>query len=314
MTFWRNLLPPRWRGLRRLLAEAAALHEVGDHAEAARLLEIALARPGAPAQVEELLGLCRMAMGDEARGLAALRSAAARSPESPSAWHNLAGALARRAAHDEAIDAYDRAIALRSRRAEHRYGKALSLLALGRLAGAELETRVALGLCPGDARLHALSAQLHALAGRTEEAVAGYRKAIALDPAGADAHCDLGAVYQMTDRVEEAGGCYRAALRLNPRCAAAHFNLGTLARLAGREEEARRCYEEAAALEPKEPAFHYELARAYAGAGRAVEALGSLARAVALDRDLARTARGDEELAGLRGLRAFRRLTRGGRA
>ncbi|MCC6673430.1 MAG: tetratricopeptide repeat protein [Planctomycetes bacterium] len=95
-----------------LVGLATLLHDEGDLAEAARILEEARRRD--PTRPEPLVNLAdlRRAQGDEARSLELVRAAVGVAPQDAGAWHALGLALVRSARRDEGLQALRRAAGL----------------------------------------------------------------------------------------------------------------------------------------------------------------------------------------------------------
>jgi tetratricopeptide (TPR) repeat protein len=161
-----------------------------------------------------------------------------------------------------------------------------------------------------------LATALHAQ-GRTDEAIAHYRRAIELQPDYAPAYNNLGVVLRAKGSVDEAIESYRQALSLKvdypdahynlanallernrPDEAAAHFrialqsipdsagalnNLGVALAGEGKQEDAIAAFEAAVEAEPGSAVAHRNLGDSLANAGRVDAALAELQRAVALD-------------------------------
>src|SRR5580658_822218 len=78
----------------------------------------------------------------------------------------------------------------------------------------------------------------HHMAGRLEDAVAGYKRVLFLKPGYAEVHNNLGVALAAQGRVAEAMSRYEHVLALNPRHAGAHHNLGILLAAQGRMDDA----------------------------------------------------------------------------
>jgi lipoprotein NlpI len=103
--------------------------------------------------------------------------------------------------------------------------------------------------------------------GKTDEAIAEFRKAIELDPRFAVAHSSLGNVLSDQGKTDEAIAEYRKAIELDPRDATSHISLGNTLSGQGKTEEAMTEYNAAIRLDPKNayPVLWLYLARARSG-------------------------------------------------
>jgi tetratricopeptide (TPR) repeat protein len=232
------------------LAEAVALFRRGDTKGARRAGERLLERaPGDP-RLLEFVGVMRCQTGDGAKGVAALRKAAAALARDPGVRLNLAQALAD----------------------------------LGRLEEAEAACAAAATLPdPGDrrARLHAWL--LQAL-GRVAEAAPLYEAVLARAPADAESWNNLGNARRVLGESGAAAAALAEAARLRPGEAPIHLNLAAALTEGGDEEAAL------AALDryrgPPDPALEAERGNLLASLLRIEEAEQAFRAAIALRRDL----------------------------
>jgi tetratricopeptide (TPR) repeat protein len=112
-----------------------------------------------------------------------------------------------------------------------------------------------------------------ARAGRTEEALAHYRRAISFNPRYADAYFNLAVNLDRLGRVPEAREAYLEALRCDPRHAASQHNLGQLFARQGRTDEALAYFREALENNPWLTQAHISLGLLLARLGRSAEAV-----------------------------------------
>ncbi|MCP5191365.1 MAG: tetratricopeptide repeat protein, partial [Pseudomonadales bacterium] len=151
-------------------------------------------------------------------------------PERPGAWYRLGVVYTLAATHEEALAAYQQAVAL----------------------------------APQDAVPHNGLGNVYYDLGRYEEALAAYQQAVALDPQYAAPHNGLGNVYAELGRYEEALTVYQQAVALDPKVALPHNGLGNVYAELGRDEEALAAFQQAVALDPKLAAPHNGLGNVYA--------------------------------------------------
>ena len=113
-----------------------------------------------------------------------------------------------------------------------------------------------------------------ARAGRTEEALARYRRAISFNPRYADAHFNLAVNLDRLGRTAEARAGYLEAIRCDPRHAAAQNNLGQLSARQGKYEEAIAYFRDALQNNPNLTQAHISLGIVLVRLDRVEEAAG----------------------------------------
>ena len=116
--------------------------------------------------------------------------------------------------------------------------------------------------------------------GRANEAVGEFTAAVALNPQFSTAHYNLGNALTQLGRTTEAIESLRIAIRLDPKSAEAQNNLGVVLYNAGRYAEAITCFEAVVALTPNDDAARNNLGNALRGSGRISEAAATYRRAL----------------------------------
>jgi tetratricopeptide (TPR) repeat protein len=129
---------------------------------------------------------------------------------------------------DEAVAAFQNAVALRPDLAAAHANLGLLLAATQRHAQAEAHLRIALSFMPGDAMLHMALGVAEESLGRLADAEASHRTALALRPELAEAHASLGNCLRRQGRLDAAQPHCERALELQPGFGLAHYNLGVL--------------------------------------------------------------------------------------
>ncbi len=195
--------------------------------------------------------------------------------------HALASMAAGR--FDEAEQALGQITAANPR--EHRARHALAVVAL-QTGRPELAIEHARGALALDRRnpeyLNTLGIASGAC-GRTEDAVAAFRRSLRERPAYADAHCNLGIALRRIGRFDEAAGALRRAVALAPESVEARINLGKALVEGGDPQAARACLEETVALYPASAAAQDTLGIALQAGGRLDEAIGAFRAAIAIE-------------------------------
>lgn len=172
-------------------------------------------------------------------------------PNSVNAHYNLGFGLAQLGRHQEAVEAYRRALEI-----EPDYGFAHNNL------GNALDQ-----------------------VGRHEEAIRHFRNALELDPSYAEAHHNLANVLLEGNRRGEALEHFREAVRLRPDFAEAHLNLGNLLTERGSAAEAAAHYRSALELKPEFAEAHNNLANALVALGQLREAISHYSEAIRIRPD-----------------------------
>jgi tetratricopeptide (TPR) repeat protein len=116
--------------------------------------------------------------------------------------------------------------------------------------------------------------------GRTDEAVAHYRRSVEIDPEFAESWNNLGRELMLAGRIEEASAYLRKALDIDPNFVDAHSNLGILLETAGRKDEAILHYRRALEINPRYVNAHNNLGTLLAQLGLTREAEVHLRKAV----------------------------------
>jgi tetratricopeptide (TPR) repeat protein len=188
--------------------------------------------------------------------------------------------------YDQAILAFQRAIAIDPKFAHAHYGLGTTYLNLGRPAEALEPLRTAVGLDPS-----LLGAQMNlgiALASmrRHDESMIHFDAARRLRPDDPSVHDSIGFALHNNGRVEEALASYREARRLAPTVAGSIFSEGLMLMRLARFDEAIEPLETAARLDPTYDNARYHLSNAYNRVGRFADAVLSFTTLLVLRPDL----------------------------
>jgi tetratricopeptide (TPR) repeat protein len=145
------------------------------------------------------------------------------------AWHHLGDTYVRAGRYEEALDSFDRCIALEPDSADAYYDRAILYFNLGRY----------------------------------NRAIGDYDKAIELNPNSAAAYNNRGNAYAASHQLQEAIRDYEKAMALEPRSALPYFNRANARSQIGRTAEAIQDFSEAIALKPEYPEAYNNRAAAY---------------------------------------------------
>jgi tetratricopeptide (TPR) repeat protein len=217
---------PRYKAqmtLQALYEQALGSHKQGELAAAESLYrEILVAAPGS-FSARHMLGVLKAQQGDTAEALELLAAAVTQKPNAADALFNYGNVLRVAGRTDDALAAYDRALAARSD------------YPVARIARAEL--------------LNAGGNDLRE-AGQYDKALARFDKALADVPDYADALNNRAVILGSMARHEEALADFDSALAAKPDYIEAHYNRGNVLRDMLRLEEAKESYDHAIALDP----------------------------------------------------------------
>lgn len=193
------------------------------------------------------------------------------------------GALGR---HQEALECYDRALALEADHTLAWVHRGVSCAALG-------HTDDALACCDHVLQRNARSEQalltkamLLSAMGQMEESRAYGDRALKVNPRNEHAWVNIGATLDALGRQQDALQCYNTALTLNPRHVEAWFNAGVVLGEMGHHEEALGCCERALALNPHHDQAWVNRGLTLGELQRPEEALGCFDRALEINPQL----------------------------
>ncbi len=202
---------------RPLLARGIQLLRAGKAGAAVPLLTAAIEAGGAPFEAYHALGTALTATGRFADASAILAHAVSLQPSSAAALWDLGAAYDHQNLHEQAIKAYQRAVALAPHLADVqlRLGQILAMYSRNEEASASLDRAAEAKSDTPEARLYRSDAAL--LRGDIAAAEAWAREAVALAPQNAAANGGLAGILISQGRFDEAAQCFEAALRLQPR-------------------------------------------------------------------------------------------------
>lgn len=276
------------------------LQRLARHGEAAAMFRRALALAPGSVAAESRLAEALFDAGDLDASSGAYESLADQPAAVPIASLGLGRVAARRGRHAEAVEQFNRAIALFPEFGAAHYGLAQSLRALGRRdeALAALERHRAYGTRwpaiddPWLARVTGLRDDARGLLARglrqaelgdIAAAIATHEEAAASNPTLAQAHANLISLYGRTGQWARAETHYKALVALGVNEDDAHYNYGVLLDRQRRFAEAADAYRRALAANPLHAQAHNNLGQILELERRPADATESYRRAVAAD-------------------------------
>ncbi len=219
----------------------------------------------------------------------------------------------------EALECYDKALALEPLSAALHNNRGNALRHLGRAEESLVSYDQAIALDPLFAPAFESKGLLYAHAQRNEEALACTERSIALDPTKADPHVIKGVLLGRLGRNQEGIEAYQSAIKIDQRNVSAWFNQaialstinrvlaiqcvdnalacdpahvagwdlkGTLLSELGRGAEAVACHQEAVKLDPGDGRLRYNLGNSWSSIGRLADAHESYEAATRLAPDM----------------------------
>ncbi len=222
-----------------LFLQGIVAHQKGDHGEAARRIERAIAGDRTQAKFWRNLAVVRSAAGDKPGALDAVRNAATLDEKDAETWSLLGAFLVHAETHpDEAENALERALALAPNYVEARSNRALIWARTGRRDAAERELRALIAEQPEFSAARMNLSFLMWQDGRAQEGLAALG-----DSMTKDARLLRAALLESSGRVDEAIAAYRAMIAASADHAEAHWGLSRALLLTGQFAEGWREYE-----------------------------------------------------------------------
>lgn len=152
---------------------------------------------------------------------------------------------------DEAMECFERAVALQPDFVDGKVSAAVVLIEKGKLDEALARIRGVLAEDPDNWFAHVNLGVIHAKRGRLDEAIATFETAINLNPDDAKARVSAGRAYLAKQQPDRALGHFQAAAELAAEDPLRHFDLGNVLFQKGQRDGAIAAYEKAVALDPK---------------------------------------------------------------
>jgi tetratricopeptide (TPR) repeat protein/ADP-heptose:LPS heptosyltransferase len=232
-------------------------------------------------------GMKLLERGQPAQAVERLREATSLKPDSAVFHHNLAVALARSNAVEEALKHFLRSIELNPRSVDSYGNLVLVYQQLGRHDEAIDCLRHKVHLLPNSAEAHHQLGNALRTAGRYEEALASYQHALRIKPDFPDVYHSLGLTLSKLSRRDDAANAYRKAIDLKPDFASAYNNLGIIYLDRGKQAEAIKNFRQAIRLQAESPEAHNNLGIALAELDKQEEAVVCYREALRLRPDYA---------------------------
>lgn len=229
------------------LRQALALLNSGRYAESFALASQSLRQHPDSAAALKILGMDQFMLGHTHEAMAAMTRASELAPRDADAWYYLGRLYFSADNAVAALPAFQKAIALDPSSVRAHNGLGQTYEALGRRADAEQAYRKAIAIETGQPKQSEWAAYnlgaLYLNDGRTNEAIACFRKALQLKPTFPEGRIKLAVALSKDRAAPESFDLLRAVLRLDPRNAEAHYRLALLLTKAGQRDEARKHFE-----------------------------------------------------------------------
>jgi len=209
-----------------------------------------LARDPEDIEAYSILGMALMKLGKTEEAIQAWQSAVALKPFNFEINNLLAFAFTKLENLEQAIHYYNKALRIRPNSSTAHSNMGLVLIQLGRFDAAISHLSEALRFAPDTIGTHNNLGAALARQGKIKEAIHHFSEVLRLKPNDVEAHYNMGLSLTELGNIQEAANHYAEAIRIMPDNAEVHNNLGaSLVRL-GRLKEARHHFSEALRIKP----------------------------------------------------------------
>jgi tetratricopeptide (TPR) repeat protein len=265
------------------LAEATALHQRGQFAQAEAAYRGLLERHPGSADARFRLGLLLAQHEQLAEALEMFSGALLIAPGFAPLWSEQAAMQLRLGRFEAAVASYDRLLTLRPDDVEGFNNRGAALMRLARPADALASFDAALAVQPDLAEALCNRGNALLALGRVTEALAAYDRTLALNPGLAQAAMNRAEALERLDQSADALASYDQAIAAAPGLVQALYGRGNLLQSLGRYEEALESFDAALALVPTHAAAACNRATSLRALGRIDAALEGYAQTIALD-------------------------------
>jgi Flp pilus assembly protein TadD len=262
------------------LRAGMANEQTGDHKGAERTYRRGLEIAPDDAELRNALGWTLFQGGRPAEAVAEYERALTANPKQAKAHNNLALALVELGRLEEAAGHFKTSLDLEPR-AEIYSDLGFTMARLGKSEEARADYQKALELDPNCASAHFNLAVTFVQAGKFGEAESHYRQALPARPT-AETHNGLGYVLARQGRTDEAVAEFRKAIDVDPKFTPAYNNLAEALVVQGKLDEAASCYRRSLAEKPSAGVYN-ALGVVLRRLGKMDEAANQFAKAKAMD-------------------------------
>ncbi len=265
------------------LEQAMGLHQRGQLAEAEMLYREILAKDPKHFDALHLLGVVHAQRSDHLQATRLIGHAVAIDATSPIAFNNLGRSLKAMQRWEEALSAFDKALALQDDHVAALANRAQVLKELGRFEAALAAYEATLARKPDLVQAYVELGDVLQALNRASDSLPAYAEALRLQPSLIDASYKQGLVFLGMGRFQDAIACFDRVIGLNPAHMVAYSNRGIAQFQLERLEDALASYNKALALKPDFADAFYNRGLVLQRLKRWEEALGSYDSAIALD-------------------------------
>ena len=198
-------------------------------------------------------------LGQLDAAIEAYNKALAIKPDHPEVYNNMGVTFQEQGKLEEAIEAYKKALAIKPDYAEAYNNMGIALKNQGKLEEAIEAYNKALEIKPDYAEAYYNMGNALKEQGKLEEAIEAYKKALAIKPDNAEAYNNMGIALKEQGKLEEVIEAYNKALAIKPDYADAYNNMGVTLQEQGKLEEAIEAYKKALAIKPDYTEVHRHL-------------------------------------------------------
>ena len=255
-------------------------HQTNQPAQAIELMRKALAVAPDQARCYTIMGLSQRALAMPSEAESSFRQAIALD-HSPECYNSLGVLCKEQGRLDEAIAAYQKALARAPAYAAAHYNLGNTYCEKGQLEDAAQCFRRAVDAEPEHALSLAALGQVLQKLGRAEDAAPILARALVLMPGDAELHCELGNAFQALGRLSDASASYQRSLQLNPKLARAWYAAGCAESSRKEYGDAIACFRRALEIHPEWREAQHNLGQALFKLGQADEALSLFRQAAA---------------------------------
>ena len=233
-------------------------------------------------------GLLFATAGKLEEAIAAFDQAVAIKPDDHDTLYNKGIALGKLERYVEAIASYDQVIAIKPDKYEPFYNKGTALNKLRLYKEAIVAFDQSLALNPDDqiaSCLFLIKGSVLRILGRDEEAITAFDQSLAVEPDDPRVFFNKGVALRDLRRYEEAISAFDQAIAINLEYHEAFFIKGAVLFQLGRDEEAITAFDQALAIKPEYPEAFFIKGMALRFVERYVEAIAAFDQALAIKPD-----------------------------